>query len=196
VSPTRRKRTATRDQTRVLTDPRAIRALAHPARLRVLEALNSGEVLTATQCAEQTGVSPSAMSYHLRALEKWGFVERADSSDGRERPWRATAEGWRVEAMPDQVAATAANAVVGSIFEQVRSDLDAWFRHESDQPKQWRDATTVENAHLWLTAEEAAEVDGIFRETLDRFRSRTRADHPDDARYVRVLRVQVPTDLG
>ncbi len=75
-----------------ITDPRALRALAHPARQRVLTELFSGEVLTATEAARLCDLTPSAMSYHLRALEKWGIVERDESADGRERPWRATAD--------------------------------------------------------------------------------------------------------
>jgi len=72
--------------------------LAHPARLAVLDALFEGGQLTATECAELAGLSPSAMSYHLRALERWGIVERADASDdGRERPWRAAGGGLRIE---------------------------------------------------------------------------------------------------
>ena len=87
-----------RPEPRVLTDPQAIKALAHPARLTVLDALTEGEELTATECAEVAGISPSAMSYHLRALEKWGFVERAETStDGRERPWRSLGGRWSVD---------------------------------------------------------------------------------------------------
>src|ERR1700709_2206920 len=75
-----------------LTDPRAIRALAHPARLAVLDALTDvDKTITATQAAQLTGLSPSAMSYHLRALAKWGIVRVADGAadvDGRERRWR------------------------------------------------------------------------------------------------------------
>ncbi|MDX6262847.1 MAG: hypothetical protein QOH84_4535, partial [Kribbellaceae bacterium] len=64
----------------VLTDPRAIRALAHPARQRIIDELYSGRVLTATECAELAGLTPSATSYHLRALERWGIIERAEGS--------------------------------------------------------------------------------------------------------------------
>jgi DNA-binding transcriptional ArsR family regulator len=58
-------------------DPRSIRALAHPARLAIIDALASGEELTATQCAELTGLSPSATAYHLNLLERYGFAEAA-----------------------------------------------------------------------------------------------------------------------
>ena len=74
-----------------LVDARAIRAVAHIARQQVIDVLYTEQrPYTATQLAELTGLSPSAMSYHLRALEKWGVVERAEESDdARNRPWRA-----------------------------------------------------------------------------------------------------------
>src|SRR4029077_15407224 len=76
---------------RVLHDPRRIRALAHPARMAIIDALASGEELTATECSELTELSPSATAYHLKLLERYGFAEPAPArSDGRERPWRAT----------------------------------------------------------------------------------------------------------
>src|SRR5580700_6759038 len=72
-------------------DPRSIRALAHPARMAIIDALAAGDELTATQCAELTGLSPSATAYHLKFLERYGFAETAPARhDGRERPWRAT----------------------------------------------------------------------------------------------------------
>jgi DNA-binding transcriptional ArsR family regulator len=74
-----------------ITDPKAIRALAHGARLEVISELYSSQVSrTATELAAQTGLTPSAMSYHLRALQKWGIVEpAATAGDARERRWRA-----------------------------------------------------------------------------------------------------------
>ena len=74
-----------------ITDPKAIRALAHAARLEVISELYSTQVSrTATELAAQTGLTPSAMSYHLRALQKWGIVvPAATAGDARERRWKA-----------------------------------------------------------------------------------------------------------
>ena len=79
---------ARKETTVTIEDPQALRALAHPARQRVLEELYVGEVLTATQAAQLCGLTPSAMSYHLRALEKWGVVTR-DEPTGDGRWWNA-----------------------------------------------------------------------------------------------------------
>ena len=84
-----------------LTDPRAFRAVAHPARTVVIDELYGGAQCTASELATRTGLSPSAMSYHLRALEKWGIVERAEpAADGRERPWKRSA----IDASPSSVS--------------------------------------------------------------------------------------------
>ncbi|WP_104140752.1 helix-turn-helix transcriptional regulator [Arthrobacter sp. ZGTC131] len=74
-----------------ITDPKAIRALAHAARLEVISELYSTQSSrTATELAQQTGLTPSAMSYHLRALRKWGIVVPAETAgDARERRWKA-----------------------------------------------------------------------------------------------------------
>ncbi|NKX52069.1 winged helix-turn-helix transcriptional regulator, partial [Arthrobacter deserti] len=68
-----------------ISDARAIRALAHAVRLKVIEELfGTQQPATATELAQRHGLTPSAMSYHLRALEKWGFVKRsANQGDGR-----------------------------------------------------------------------------------------------------------------
>lgn len=79
----------------VVTDPKAIKALTHRARVLVIdELIGSRATRTATELAELTGLTPSAMSYHLRELERFGLVERVSppkgaNSDGRERHWRA-----------------------------------------------------------------------------------------------------------
>lgn len=180
---------------RVLTDPRAIRALAHPARLAVLERLSDGSELTATDCAEATGLSASAMSYHLRALEKWGFVERAPSSeDGRERPWRALATRWRIDEMGNRATAAAADTMLGTILDQMRAYLAEWYARERDQPKAWKDVATVSTSTVWMTAEEAAEVLARHTERIDRLRGRSAADHPPGARRVRVGHLVIPID--
>lgn len=86
----------------VVSDFAQLRAMAHPARWTVLEALYGGVPLTATEAAELTGLTPSAMSYHLQQLAKLGLVERAPASDdGRQRPWRAVGTSLQMTAQPD-----------------------------------------------------------------------------------------------
>src|ERR1700685_2468150 len=62
---------------REVTDPKTMRALTHPVRLALLEALALEGPLTATQAGELIGESPTTCSFHFRQLAKYGFVEEA-----------------------------------------------------------------------------------------------------------------------
>ena len=81
------------ERPRELTDPKAMRALAHPVRLALLEAFADTETLTATEAGERVGESPANASFHLRQLAKYGFVEEAEGGTGRRRPWKLKQQG-------------------------------------------------------------------------------------------------------
>ena len=57
-----------------VTDVRVLAALAHPTRLAILHLLMTVGDSTATGCAAVVGESPSACSYHLRHLERFGLT--------------------------------------------------------------------------------------------------------------------------
>jgi predicted ArsR family transcriptional regulator len=80
---------------RELTDPKTLRALTHPVRLALLEALTLEGPLTATAAGEIIGESPTTCSFHFRQLAKYGFVEEAGHGPGRQRPWRLVQIGMR-----------------------------------------------------------------------------------------------------
>lgn len=74
-----------------------LKLLAHEARQRVIAEIYDGRELTATEAAELCGLTPSAMSYHLRILQKAGVVALAPASeDGRERRYRRTAKSLQI----------------------------------------------------------------------------------------------------
>src|SRR4051812_14770407 len=58
-----------------VTDVRALRALAHPLRNRLLGLLRLDGPATASRLARVVGESSGATSYHLRQLAAYGFVE-------------------------------------------------------------------------------------------------------------------------
>src|SRR3984957_7980712 len=93
-----------------LTDPETMRALAHPARRALWQHLLLEGPATATECAPVAALSPSACSYHLRQLARYGFVEedQAAAANGRERPWRAVVSSTTIEDLDDPVALMAA----------------------------------------------------------------------------------------
>ena len=71
----------------VLAAP-ALRALAHPLRIRILDELSAYGPLTATGLGERLGESSGSMSYHLRQLEKHDLVREVQGrGTARERWW-------------------------------------------------------------------------------------------------------------
>jgi DNA-binding transcriptional ArsR family regulator len=195
VAPRRKNEPAQRPPVR-LTDPRAIRALAHPARLAVIDELYAGRELTATECAEIVGLSPSAMSYHLRSLEKAGIVERAESSgDGRERPWRAAGAYLQVDSRgggTGELAASAAlnHAILGRTMEQ----FEAYLARRKGEPAEWLDAADASYGRVWLTADEAKALGQQVLNALDQYRGRRTGNRPAGARHARLAFLIFPVD--
>jgi DNA-binding transcriptional ArsR family regulator len=176
----------------VLTDPRALRALAHPARTAVLDELYQGNVRTASELAALTGLTPSAMSYHLRALEKWGIVRRAAASgDGRERPWEASARGFSFAGRDAGEAAL--DAITGFYLDRLRKDLASWRRHEDGAPAAWRDTSVINRGFPWLTPDEVREISDQVRDAVQRIAGqRSPEQHPPEARRVAHFYAAVP----
>ena len=119
----------------VISDPRALRALAHAGRAKILERLTVYGPATATECAEEVGMSPSACSYHLRLLERYGFVAEAhddERTDGRERLWRAVVTSWRSETSDDTDPQTmqSIDMALARVF-RVREGQSVEFRAEA-----------------------------------------------------------------
>jgi DNA-binding transcriptional ArsR family regulator len=191
--PARQVRTRDED-TLYLQDPRDIRALAHPARMAIIDALASGDELTATECAELTGLSPSATAYHLNLLARYDFAEPAPArSDGRERPWRATDRRTLVDLDSSTPAgAAAATAVALAFFDGSRALAEAFVATEHEQPEEWQDVALLANADLWLTVEETRQVTADLAAVLEAYRGRTLAHRPDGSRRVRVMNMVVP----
>ena len=73
----------------VLDEPDRLKALAHPMRRRMLTHLSVHGPATSTTLGELLGAKTGTTSYHLRQLEKYGFIEEIpERSAGRERWWR------------------------------------------------------------------------------------------------------------
>jgi len=177
-----------------LRDPRAIRALAHPARMAIIDALASGDELTATECAELTGLSPSATAYHLKLLARYQLAEPASArTDGRERPWRATDGGASVDLDPSTPAGAAATtAVASAYFDRSRALGLDFIATERDEPEEWQDVATLANVDLWMTAEETRDVVAALAAALEPYRKRTARSRPDSSRRVRVMNMVSP----
>jgi DNA-binding transcriptional ArsR family regulator len=183
-----------RPPTGEITDPRAMRALAHPLRLALLDLLAVEGAATATRCAELLGESQASCSFHLRQLAKYGFVEEAQPASWRERPWRLTSVSRRWSSVQPDPAGILAAAELGQVFvEREAARLLAWHRTVTAWPPAWQQAARVSTTPVWLTAAELEEVTArlieVAVEVEDRRRERVDdpASRPADARPVQLL---------
>jgi predicted ArsR family transcriptional regulator len=149
-----------------LTDPETMRALAHPARIALWQHLLLEGPATATECAPIAALSPSACSYHLRQLARYGFVEQdqAAAANGRERPWRAVVSSTTIEDLDDPVAEMAAKLLNSSLEEHWREARNRYLAQQADYPADWRRAAGDDRTVLYVTADELLRLRDQIRE--------------------------------
>lgn len=178
--------------TRRVSDPKELRALAHPVRFAILDLLTEGP-LTASQCAERLGETPANCSYHLRQLAKFAHVHRVEGGHGRERYWAMRAEG--ISIADDGPGGEAAARAVGDAVDEYR--MAAWRafvdrrRHE---PEQWRKASLSTDLVTWLTDEELARITQGLYNLFTPFTGRDAEpdERPQGARAVRFFAYAFP----
>ncbi len=178
-----------------LTDPRSLRAYAHPLRMRLIGLLRSDGPMTATQAATRLDDNVPNCSFHLRQLARYGFAERVPGADGRERPWRATARSTSWDDDSDDPAMKAAtdqlNSVLLALFVQRAQD---YLAVRSDEPVEWRAAAGFGDAMLHVTATElrelTEEIDALLARYDDRAGDPTR--RPVGSRPVQIIQMAVP----
>lgn len=173
TSPKRPSRKTEGERPQVITDARAMRALAHPLRVALLDAIRRDGEITATRAAELFDESPGNMSWHLQTLAKYGFVEEAGDGRGRRRPWRVTSESRRFETgMTDPDAAAAGEALERAFLARNDEQLREWWSRRQTYPVKWRRAAFMSDSIRYVTAEELTsimdEINAIFDRLADR----------------------------
>lgn len=169
---------------------KALRALAHPLRWKLIDLVGREETATATRCADELAESVASCSYHLNILAKYGFLEPAPGGPGREKPWRLTSftqdlsgEGLGVEG---QLAAQAASEV---FLDHELNRMKERLRRHDLEPAQWRDAVAFGGVTTSLTADELRGVTAALNEIAQRYADRAtdRSKVPPGAREVRIF---------
>jgi len=187
---------------RRVTDPEALKVLAHPLRMALLGALVTEGPMTASQAAALLEESPSNCSWHLRRLAEHGFVREARGRTGRNRPWQAVGEGleWGDEdssagESQDTQTRIAADALTDMLLEREIQRVRAARAARDTEPAAWREATSVVQAQAWLTPEEARELKDELVELLTRHRARNGEPElrPEGARLVSLVGWLVPS---
>lgn len=174
-----------------ISDPERIRALAHPVRLELLDHLRDVEEATATQCAARVGESVASCSFHLRILEKYGYIERAERR-GREKPWKVREPGSALDARPDREVPGSLHAVQELAALTVTREADRVTRYlarAGEEPDDWLGAVTISTAGFWATAEEVRELSEEVQRLVQRFAGRAAdpARRPEGARHARLF---------
>ena len=184
---------------RELSDPRALRALAHPVRLRLLEELAAAGVATATELSERVGESPANCSWHLRQLAQYGFVEESGGGRGRQRPWRIVIERTIIgPGNGEPEVARAVDAVAGVIDDRAFQAVRAWRAQRRSLPEAWQQASFSTHSIVWLTADELEQIENEIQQIMDRHVDRTvdPSRRPPGARAVRLSAWGFPSDLA
>ncbi|MEU9910954.1 ArsR family transcriptional regulator [Streptomyces sp. NPDC051001] len=177
-----------------ITDPKAMRALAHPVRLAALERLQRYGPATATQLSPHVGATPSVTSWHLRHLAGFGLVRDAEGgADRRERRWEAVARGYRFEVPQDEEGRAAAQVLAGEMFAS-RAELPMrWLTETAPRLEpEWIGTAMSNNTGIVVTAGELAALKDAMEELLAPYVTREPAQQPPDARAVRMLLYALP----
>lgn len=180
-------------------DARAMKAFAHPLRMAIYDYLNDHGSATATLLSRHTGESTGQTSYHLRQLERHGFVtEDEGRGTGRERWWKAL--GFRMHGTELAQDAATRPAVEAMLRHQTAARAEAqleWFERAESEPQQWQLASTNNRVTVPMTAEELVAMREELVDVVEAHTSRAKERHGDDVEVAddEVRRVRLYLDL-
>jgi DNA-binding transcriptional ArsR family regulator len=173
-----------------------MRALAHPARLTILEELSLGRAGTATEFAAICGLTPSATSYHLRALAKAGLVQEAPGrGDGRERVWQLVSRGGiEITSGPDgdPDAMRAEQGLVEVWLARSEARTRSWVARWQQESREWYDATKMTEQLINVTSEELTELNTKVYELIRPYLPSVRSGPPPESRSIAIIYRTVP----
>jgi DNA-binding transcriptional ArsR family regulator len=158
-----------------------LKALAHPLRVRILGLLRTYGPATATTLAGRLDLSSGALSYHLRQLERFGFiVEDTERGDQRDRWWKAAHRRTLYSALPSEHGG--AQSAEGDVYEDsvaaaAMSGLARARAARSRMPAPWQRTINMSDYLLQLTVDEAM----ALGDDLERLLSSYRQHDPESA---------------
>lgn len=180
-----------------LRDPAALRALAHPVRLRLVALLRREGPLTASEAGRRIGESSGSTSYHLRQLERFGLVEEAGDGSGRRRPWRATALYTSWPSVPETEELAEASLVLDRfVVNRYAERLGEWIERRRGVPREWVEAAAFGDSLLYLDVEELAALRDDLQALAEPYLERVTnpALRPSGARPVAFVQIAFPVD--
>jgi DNA-binding transcriptional ArsR family regulator len=174
-------------------DPVSLKALAHPLRTQLFRALGDGPA-TSAQLARRFGHNTGTVSWHLRHLARFGFIEDApELGNDRERWWRRVASGTTLDIRDagirdDPAALEAARWYVRDSWAHLTRRLDTWFRTAEQWSPAWIGASVLSDTVLHLTATQLESLQADLLAVAETYRrdQHTAASTDPDIRRVQV----------
>lgn len=166
-------------------DSGALKALAHPLRVRIFDLLASQGPQTASSLAALVGETSGSTSYHLRALAAHDLIREVEGRGTARERWWERPKGRIDMPGPDETmspANRAAAQIVTSEFFRLRHETLMTYlnRPQSEVPEEWRDVGMTMTTHLDMTAAQVAELRGeleaLVESAIERFRGQVGPD--------------------
>ncbi|MFI7025831.1 helix-turn-helix domain-containing protein [Micromonospora sp. NPDC049900] len=167
-----------------LTDPRAMRALAHPTRLRLLGELRLRGPQSVGMLSDVVDEAVGSVSYHLSKLAEHGFVQEAPecARNRRERWWRAAhaTTSWEpLETLDDPERKVASDLLRRAVLERYQAALNSYLAAEATFEPEWVRGTASSDNAYHLTAAQLRELRADLEALAARWRERSDPDRAD-----------------
>jgi DNA-binding transcriptional ArsR family regulator len=177
----------------VLTEPAAMRALADPFRLALLDRLRREGPATAAELSTHVQATRSAIEGHLQELAAFGLVSgRGPASDAESR-WHAVGKGFVFEIPNDPEGQAAARSLGNAML---LNYVDLPRRLVSDEEPRleldWVRAAGLLNARVTVTPDELRGIQAELERLLEPFLTRESDDVLAEAGRVRNLSYFMP----
>lgn len=172
-------------------DLESLKALAHPLRVKIFDVLSTYGEFTASGLAERLGESSGATSYHLRQLEKHGFVREVEGKGiGRERWWERVpgAVNLGLDVAAESAAGKEATQLVMKEWSNNRERTLADFldKGEGSLSKDWIEASMISVTNVFVTNRELAEFAEKIAKLAAKFAEKHRNQRTEGSRPVQI----------
>lgn len=179
-------------------DAGALKALAHPLRVRIFDVLSQYGAQTASSLAELLGESTGSTSYHLRALAGHDLIREVEGrGTGRERWWerpRGSVTISTPESMRTPSGRAASQIVVTETYRQRHEQLMRFIEQTMRREADGEPAAELATANARLTPAQFEEISTAISEIITAAVQKYRDQEGDDVRPYLIRLDMFPID--
>jgi DNA-binding transcriptional ArsR family regulator len=165
-----------------------LKAMAHPVRQRIEQALGRRGHARAADLAADLGLPANQISFHLRVLADAGMIEEAPqhARDKRDRVWTRSKAKWQLGS-PDRPLED--ERLGGIVMQQVAADLQDVLRRAVAWAPEYSTGRsnevhgTITTSSIWLTPEEWEQMMTRIHEVMDEYAHRYEPGAPEARRW-------------